>query len=398
MEELDNRRKTGNLKIISLARKLKSEFVKIKETVIRFSRARIIRKINWKGAQLTRLMIVVCASGVAFSNISGSYYSFWNGWEANESDSILMADFDSRSPKVFHSLALAPIADASESISKEEMERLRKEGEKATVMGQALVGITNPTPQEFADSGDDVFVYTVTEGDTLGSIAVKYNITVNTIKWANGLEDADKIHPGDQIFVLPVTGVKHVVKSGDNVDSLALKYKAKTEDIIAFNSLPANGELKIGEEIVIPDGKIEETSPEKPSQPSINQPSTGIAQTPSTGSDTGRRFNKQYYSSSAHRFPWGWCTWYVASKRHVPWGGNAGTWLYHAKAYGANVGKAPRPGAIMVTGESRYGHVAIVENVKGDSFTVSEMNYKGFGVVSKRTINSKSGLVRGFIY
>lgn len=303
----------------------------------------------------------------------------------------LTADYSAGSYQVFHSLAMAPIADASESISPEEMQRLKKEGEKATVVNQALVGITNPTAEEFSGSDQDVFVYVVQDGDTVGSIAVKYNINSNTIRWANGLDNVDMIRPGDQLFILPVSGVQHVVKSGDSVESLAKKYGAKADEIIAFNNLPANGDMKEGDEIVIPDGVM----PEEAARRSIaaNQPGTAGATT-----DTSRTFNKYYYASGAHRFPWGWCTWYVASRRHVPWGGNAGTWLYHAKAYGANIGKTPKPGAIVVTGESRYGHVGIVENVSGSSFTISEMNYKGFGVVSKRTLSKGAGVVKGFIY
>jgi surface antigen len=271
------------------------------------------------------------------------------------------------------------------------MQKLRQEGEKATVINQAAVGITNPTPEEFASGEEDVFIYAVREGDTLGSIAQKYGINSNTILWANDLDNADMIHPGDQLFILPVSGVRYVVKSGDSIDSIAKRYSGKVEEIIAFNELPANGQLTAGEEIIIPDGSVPGETAQRPS--TTTAPGTTVG-----GVDTSRKFNKYYYSSGAHRFPWGWCTWYVASRRHVPWGGNAGTWLYHAKAYGANTGRTPKTGAIIVTGESRWGHVGIVESVKGDTVTISEMNYKGFGVVSKRTINGKAGFVKGYIY
>jgi surface antigen len=46
------------------------------------------------------------------------------------------------------------------------------------------------------------------------------------------------------------------------------------------------------------------------------------------------------------------------------------------------------------------GHVAYVESVNADgSFTVSEMNYGGWGRVDYRTIKSTAGLdLLGFIY
>jgi surface antigen len=82
----------------------------------------------------------------------------------------------------------------------------------------------------------------------------------------------------------------------------------------------------------------------------------------------------------------------------VPWGGNAGTWLYHAKAAGYKTGRAPVVGSIMVSSESWWGHVAIVESVSADSFTVSEMNYKGWAKKSSRVVSKSNRVIKGFIY
>jgi len=88
----------------------------------------------------------------------------------------------------------------------------------------------------------------------------------------------------------------------------------------------------------------------------------------------------------------------VAQRRYVPWGGNAISWLSNARSSGKATGSVPRPGAIMVSGESRWGHVAIVESVSGSNFTISEMNYAGFGRKDTRTLSVGSGAVKGFIY
>jgi peptidoglycan DL-endopeptidase CwlO len=82
----------------------------------------------------------------------------------------------------------------------------------------------------------------------------------------------------------------------------------------------------------------------------------------------------------------------------VPWSGNAKDWYWNAQAYGRSVGRTPVPGAIMVTWESGYGHVAYVESTNGNTFTVSEMNYKGFGIVSTRTLTTSQVPLIGFIY
>jgi peptidoglycan DL-endopeptidase CwlO len=103
---------------------------------------------------------------------------------------------------------------------------------------------------------------------------------------------------------------------------------------------------------------------------------------------------------SGNHFAYGYCTWYVANKRSIPWYGNAIQWWPNAAIYGYAEGQIPRVGAVMVTRESVvYGHVAYVESVHGDgSWTVSEMNYTAWNVVDMRTIRPGQVPLVGFIY
>ncbi len=104
-------------------------------------------------------------------------------------------------------------------------------------------------------------------------------------------------------------------------------------------------------------------------------------------------------TSGPNRFAYGYCTWYVANRRYTPWLGNAADWWPNARAYGYAEGQAPQVGAVMVTWESGYGHVAYVESVNADgSWTVSEMNFRGWNVVSSRTIHRGQVPLIGFIY
>ena len=101
----------------------------------------------------------------------------------------------------------------------------------------------------------------------------------------------------------------------------------------------------------------------------------------------------------ANHFAYGYCTWYVANRRNVPWFGNAIQWWPNAPPYGYAEGQTPVVGAIMVTRESGWGHVAYVESVNGDgSWTVSEMNFAGWNVLSRRTLRPGQAPVVGFIY
>jgi len=99
-----------------------------------------------------------------------------------------------------------------------------------------------------------------------------------------------------------------------------------------------------------------------------------------------------------HTFAYGHCTSYVAKKRGgLPWSGNASKWLYNAPKYNYEVVDEPMVGAILVTNESGYGHVAYVESVGDNNFVVSEMNYSGFNQISFRTIAKNSKFIKGFI-
>ena len=103
---------------------------------------------------------------------------------------------------------------------------------------------------------------------------------------------------------------------------------------------------------------------------------------------------------SGHSFPYGYCTYYVSTLRAIPWSGNAGTWLNGARAAGFATGSTPQTGAIVVTSEGGYtGHVAIVNSVNEDgTINITEMNYRGWGVVSSRTISGSASFIKGYIY
>jgi surface antigen len=108
------------------------------------------------------------------------------------------------------------------------------------------------------------------------------------------------------------------------------------------------------------------------------------------------------YGPRVDDFPWGQCTWYVASLRDVTWGGDAWEWLIAAAARGKQEGIIPRVGAIVVfgpgNGYSPLGHVAYVESVVNPtSFIVDEANADGLGIVDQRLISSLTD-VEGFIY
>jgi surface antigen len=86
----------------------------------------------------------------------------------------------------------------------------------------------------------------------------------------------------------------------------------------------------------------------------------------------------------------------------VTWGGDAWEWLANAAAEGKLTSSAPLPGEIVVYRrggpyDPRYGHVALVIAVSPTSYTVSEANYYGLGVIDERSIPWPDPHVAGFI-
>ena len=102
----------------------------------------------------------------------------------------------------------------------------------------------------------EVKQYIIQQGDTLSSIANKFDISLNTILWANNLTQKSVIRPGQKLTILPVSGLIHNVRKGDTIDAIARKYKADIDKIIAFNELSGKGDIYIGDILIIPDGKM----------------------------------------------------------------------------------------------------------------------------------------------
>ena len=222
------------------------------------------------------------------------------------------------------------------------------------------------------------FTYTVAAGENLTVIATKFHVTVAEIRWSNtNLMSTDTVATGNQIVIPPVHGIVVTAKASDTVESLAAKYQVDPQVIIDFNRL-RSAQLTSGASLVIPGG-VGGAFPPPPALYQILHGGTGSFMVKVVGCCLGPYVN--------NKFPVGWCTYYVATKRNVTWNGDAGFWYANASAQGYAVGPTPKVGSIMVTWESWAGHVAYVEAVNPDgSWMVSEMNWVAFDVIDERTI------------
>lgn len=109
---------------------------------------------------------------------------------------------------------------------------------------------------------DEISLYEVKKGDTLATIAKIFGVSKNTIIWANDLK-SNNLTVGDSIVILPMTGIKHTVKNGDTIKSIAKKYKADPADIAQFNGLSVDTDLETGEVVLVPDGEVSTISTPK---------------------------------------------------------------------------------------------------------------------------------------
>jgi len=105
---------------------------------------------------------------------------------------------------------------------------------------------------------DKVLTYTVEKGDNIDNIAKKFGISQDTIRWANDLS-GDSLSIGDELKILPVTGIAHKVEAGETIYAIAKKYNTDAQKIadFTFNEFAGNGEgfaLVTGQMLIVPDG------------------------------------------------------------------------------------------------------------------------------------------------
>lgn len=216
-------------------------------------------------------------------------------------------------------------------------------------------------------SSKDIKSYVVQSGDTVSSIAAKFNITSDSVMWSNGLA-GNFVATGVKLVIPPLNGIVYTVKSGDTLDSLAQRYRVDKERLVAINDVELTG-LKVGQQILLPNGQ---------------QPAPVLA------------LRSIAIYGPYNGYDYGFCTWYVADRRAkagnpVPGNlGNASTWDSMGAALGLRVSKNPSVGAAVVTSHRGAGHVAYVEAINADgSIWVSEMN--SYGQVSMTDSRPRGG-------
>jgi len=252
--------------------------------------------------------------------------------------------------------------------------------------------ISKPSIVQLTTASRSITQYAVVDGDTVDSVAAKFNINANTVRWANNVT-GNTLAVGSTIDILPRDGIVYTVKDGDTVQSIAAKYKADGSVITTFNDLEISG-LNAGLKIVIPGGEL--PTNERPGYvaPVAARATSGTFITGySAGFSGGSTWFIGGFTGASGGYAYGNCTSYAHWKRAQmgrPIGsmwGNAGSWAVSARNAGNLVNRTPAAGAII----QDSGHVAIVDAVlpNGD-LQLSEMNASvsggGYNKVSGRIL------------
>lgn len=244
--------------------------------------------------------------------------------------------------------------------------------------GQTATGKLEKPSLTNIEASRGVIEHTLEEGESISSLAGKYGVSEDQIRWSNNLKTTE-VSTGTTLYIPSTSGIVYTVKSGDSIDSIASKYGSSSAEIIALNDLEVSG-VSEGQRIIIRDGSLPET--ERPEYVAPRPAYTANTYAYTYLGSTSERQNIEvigYFYGLGGPYGAGQCTQWAWYKRggNVPsnWG-NANSWAYNAAAQGYVVNRTPAAGAIFQTSSGWAGHVGYVEAVNPDgSIVVSEMNY-----------------------
>lgn len=120
-----------------------------------------------------------------------------------------------------------------------------------------------------AQDEGDVIVHVVSWGESVSSIALRYDVSEEAIVAANELEGPDRIYAGQRLVIpgaqvaqapLPSPG-QYVVQRGDTLSEIGLTYGVTTDALLAANGLSDPTTIYAGQTLTIPgEGEIVEAA------------------------------------------------------------------------------------------------------------------------------------------
>lgn len=256
---------------------------------------------------------------------------------------------------------------------------------------------------------NEIVDYEVQSWDSIWSIANDFEVSIDSINWANWFHKNHVIHPWDQIKIPPVSWLVHYVKSWETIDSIAKEYWIKKDKIIEQNLLSSDYAPKKWDTLVLPWAEKLEPKKEviaiKKAIIKREQLITKNKKNKTISSKSSTIKNKWNYVLTKRapkwKFYWWNCTRYVAQYKNVDWSWNAKNWLSNARAKWHKTSSQASVWSIIVFNwrwyNPYYGHVWIVTWVNWNDIIISDMNYRRLGEVTSRKISKNDGAIRWYI-
>jgi len=228
------------------------------------------------------------------------------------------------------------------------------------INADAVIKTSSPETETVPKPREEAITYTVEAGDTISSIAAGFGVSINTVLWENKISGLSVIRPGDQLTILPISGVSHTVAKNETLSSIASEYSSEVDDILDYNKLVSADQLQIGQKLIIPGGSI--TPPKR----SISSISSVFSSSGSVGSSS-RRIGGFIWPTTSKRI-----TQYYHWRHHaIDIGGKTGTPVY-----------ASMSGKIVKAGWSTgYGYNIIIDHSGGKKTLYAHLSkfYASYG-------------------
>lgn len=148
------------------------------------------------------------------------------------------------------------------------------EGAQATLVPAAHGTPAAPTPvpvvispgQAGETSGGQTFTYTVVAGDSLGAIAQRFGVSVETLVQLNGITDPNTLMLGQQLKIpgaaptttggtAPATTgqtTTYTVVAGDTLAAIARRYGTTIDELVRLNNIANPNVLSLGQQLIVP--------------------------------------------------------------------------------------------------------------------------------------------------
>lgn len=201
----------------------------------------------WRSAVSALILVTIAIPSGAHAGVLGDFFA------------SLGSTFAYTTAASYNSQTI-PLPEAAQNIDPNPA----KGGSEITIVNDSALLPTSGPSGSLADIGDDssyknsgqISIYIVRNGDTLSDIAKMFDVSINTIRWGNDIARGESIHPGQELVILPVTGIKYTVKTGGTLNDIIKKYGGDIKEAVAYNGYAADENLPAGTEVIIPHGEI----------------------------------------------------------------------------------------------------------------------------------------------